>query len=92
MWYLSVTGTVYLSLASLFLFSLSKLQKVLDSDEIKQIKFKGSRVKLVSCAFGFAYCFHTLVFAWMAFNLYLKGASHYTSKQSLYITVSWILG
>lgn len=66
-WYLSVTGAIYFSLAFSFITSLVILYRQMSADDIKQIKFQSSRVKLVSTAFALGYTVHTLVFTWAAF-------------------------
>jgi hypothetical protein len=72
-WYLTVTGTIYITLASLFAVSLVRLYRQMGAEEIKQIKFQSTRVKVVSTSFAVAYTIHSLVFTWAAFLLYLKG-------------------
>ena len=72
-WYLAVTGTIYITLASLFAVSLVRLYRQMAAEEIKQIKFQSTRVKVVSTSFAVAYTIHSLVFTWAAFLLYLKG-------------------
>lgn len=90
-WYLAVTGVIYLVLAAMFVVSLVRLLRKLKQEET-QTKFQAGRVKLVSTAFAVAYSFHTIIFAWATFQLYLKGVGELKDKSSQYITVSWITG
>jgi putative exporter of polyketide antibiotics len=90
-WYFTITGIIYLSLAILFVVTLVKLLKKLKQEET-QTKFQSGRVKLVSTTFALAYSFHTVIFIWATFQLYLKGVGTFKDKSSLYITLSWVIG